>query len=74
MSGKAATLQSGVRLADYLSAGLLARICPPELHWSRTARTRCLVWPVQALHCGKRPVLLERTCCGGSLKTDISPL
>lgn len=30
MSGKAATLQSGVRLADYLSTGLLARICPPD--------------------------------------------
>ena len=30
MAGKAATLQSGVRLADYLSTGLLARICPPD--------------------------------------------
>jgi hypothetical protein len=30
MSGKAATLQPGVRLADYLSTGLLARICPPD--------------------------------------------
>ena len=30
MSGKAATLQSGVRLADYLSTGLLARLCPPD--------------------------------------------
>jgi hypothetical protein len=30
MSGKAATLQPGVRLADYLSCGLLARICPPD--------------------------------------------
>ena len=30
MVGKAATLQSGVRLADYLSTGLLARICPPD--------------------------------------------
>ena len=30
MAGKAATLQSGVRLADYLSCGLLARICPPD--------------------------------------------
>lgn len=30
MTGKAATLQSGVRLADYLSTGLLARICPPD--------------------------------------------
>jgi hypothetical protein len=30
MSGKAATLQPGVRLADYLSTGLLARLCPPD--------------------------------------------
>jgi len=30
MSGKAATLQPGIRLADYLSTGLLARICPPD--------------------------------------------
>ena len=30
MAGKAATLQSGVRLADCLSTGLLARICPPD--------------------------------------------
>lgn len=30
MSGKAATLQPGVRLADYLSCGLLARVCPPD--------------------------------------------
>lgn len=30
MSGKAATLQPDVRLADYSSTGLLARICPPE--------------------------------------------
>ena len=30
MAGKAAILQSGVRLADYLSTGLLARICPPD--------------------------------------------
>lgn len=31
MAGKAATLPSGIRLADYLSTGLLARICPPDL-------------------------------------------
>ena len=30
MAGKAATLPAGVRLADYLSTGLLARICPPD--------------------------------------------
>ena len=30
MAGKAATLQPGIRLADYLSCGLLARICPPD--------------------------------------------
>lgn len=30
MAGKAATLQSGFRLADDLSAGLLARICPTD--------------------------------------------
>lgn len=31
MAGKAATLPIGIRLADYLSTGLLARICPPDL-------------------------------------------
>lgn len=31
MAGKAATLPTGVRLADYLSTGLLARICPPDV-------------------------------------------
>jgi hypothetical protein len=31
MAGKAATLPTGIRLADYLSTGLLARICPPAL-------------------------------------------
>lgn len=30
MSGKPAALQPGVRLADYLSTGLLARLCPPD--------------------------------------------
>ena len=30
MPGKAATLPAGVRLADYLSTGLLARICTPD--------------------------------------------
>ena len=30
MAGKAATLPAGVRLADYLSTGLLARICTPD--------------------------------------------
>ena len=30
MSGKTATLQPGIRLADYLSTGLLARLCPPD--------------------------------------------
>ena len=30
MAGKAATLPTGVRLADYLSTGLLARICTPD--------------------------------------------
>jgi hypothetical protein len=31
MAGKPATLPAGVRLADYLSTGLLARICTPAL-------------------------------------------
>lgn len=31
MAGKPATLSAGVRLADYLSTGLLARICTPAL-------------------------------------------
>lgn len=31
MAGKPATLQAGVRLADYLSTGLLARVCTPEV-------------------------------------------
>ena len=30
MAGKPATLPAGVRLADYLSTGLLARICTPD--------------------------------------------
>ena len=30
MAGKAATLDGGIRIADYLSTGLLARTCPPE--------------------------------------------
>ena len=30
MAGKAATLPAGVRLADYLGTGLLARICTPD--------------------------------------------
>ena len=30
MAGKPATLPTGIRLADYLSTGLLARICPPD--------------------------------------------
>ena len=30
MAGKPATLVAGIRLADYLSTGLLARICPPS--------------------------------------------
>jgi len=30
MAGKPATLPAGIRLADYLSTGLLARICPPD--------------------------------------------
>lgn len=31
MAGKPATLPAGIRLADYLSTGLLARICPPTV-------------------------------------------
>jgi len=30
MAGKPATLPAGIRLADYLSTGLIARICPPD--------------------------------------------
>ena len=30
MAGKPATLPAGIRLADYLSTGLLARICTPD--------------------------------------------
>ena len=30
MAGKPATLPTGIRLADYLSTGLMARICPPD--------------------------------------------
>jgi len=30
VAGKPATLPAGIRLADYLSTGLLARICPPD--------------------------------------------
>ena len=31
MGGKPATVPAGVRLADYLSTGLVARICTPAL-------------------------------------------
>ena len=39
MAGKPATLQAGVRLADYLSTGLLARICTPEVVEAALAAT-----------------------------------
>ena len=39
MAGKPATLQAGVRLADYLSTGLLARVCTPEVVEAALAAT-----------------------------------
>lgn len=39
MAGKPALLQAGVRLADYLSTGLLARVCTPEVVEAALAAT-----------------------------------
>lgn len=39
MAGKPAALQAGVRLADYLSTGLLPRVCTPEVVEAALAAT-----------------------------------